>query len=981
MLYSLDIPAETTDENGIPYDGCGIQICQQKEVANQQFNITNINYTKPTAPAAPTNIRVSATASGTTITWDEVPLVNQYDTRRYYVFLRDIDSGTYIVHDYSDTNRYTTTQVLQPGSYQVMLQSVNTAYYRGLASSLSVLDFSTVPTVQTYAIQVRAGTGGTVSGGGTYYEGDRVTVTATPSSGYQFSCWRNAVTGSPVSTSASYAFEAHENLSLTAEFTRTAVPVQTYIVRTSAGEGGTVTGGGSYKEGTSVTVRATAASGYDFVNWTEDGRAVSTDSVYTFTVSEDRNLTAVFAKQDPDTPDTPAATHTVRVTASPLAGGTVSGGGTYEENTPVTVTAAANEGYQFVEWREHGNKASGDASFTITASQDRELTAVFEETSEAPAVYAVHISATEGGTASGGGTYPEGASVTVRASAASGYRFVSWEENGRTASENANYTFEARQDRVLTAVFESTGTQAPVITAYDIRIDAVPSAGGTVSGGGIYMAGDTVTVTALPNGPYHFIRWTENGSTVSEDASYRFTTCSSRTLTAVFETETESRTHIIGVGASPDGGGMVTGGGSYQAGDPVTISAVPNNGYQFVEWQLSGRQISTTANYTFTASADQTFTAIFEKQDDTPTLPVPPVPPTPSSYTIIISASPAAGGTVSGGGRYEENASVTVTAVPNSGYRFVRWTESGREISKSTSYFFTANANRVFIAEFASAVETPGSSGNSSSTGTSSGNDHSSGSESNLLPVSVGSISHGTVTSSVSRAKKGDKVILTVHPNSKYTLETLTVKDSSGKTVATTKEGDSQYSFIMPATRVSINAVFALEQPSAKQTFKDVPESHWAEAEINWATENGIMGGFGDETFRPNNQVTRQQAWMVLGRIAGASPTSMAAARSWAMEHGISDGTAPGSALTRQQLVALLYRYAQLQGYDISGGIDISAYPDDASVANYAKEAMAWAVGNSIIGGTSDGKLNPAGIANRAQFAVIIYRFHQRVAE
>lgn len=968
-LYSLDIPAETTDANGIPYDGCGIQICQQKEVANQQFDITNINYTKPAAPAAPTNIRVNAASGGTTITWDPITPVNQYDTRRYYVFLEDLDAtdGSYLIHDYSNGSSYTTDKVLQPGRYKVMLQAVNTAYYRQPASSLSVMNFSIS---ETYTIQVSAGTGGTVSGGGVYNEGDRVTVTATPDSGYQFSCWRNAANSAQVSTSTSYTFDVQGNLSLIAEFTKAAAPVQTYTVRISAGEGGTVSGGGSYKEGASVTVRAEAASGYDFVNWLEDGEEASTDAVYTFTIGANRSLAAVFAKQDPDTPDTPVVTHTVHVNASPAEGGIVAGGGTYEENASVTVTATANDGYQFVEWRENSSRISEDASFEITVDQDRELTAVFEEeTGPNPVtVHTIRISATDGGTATGSGVYQEGDTVTVRAEAANGYRFIEWTEDGSQVSEDAAYTFEADRDRELLAVFERTGTQTPTVTAYDIRVSAIPAAGGTVTGGGIYLDGDTVTVTAASNGVYRFVGWAEDGVMISEDTSYTFAAGSSRTLTAVFETETGAQTHTIRVEASPAGGGTVTGGGSYQTGEPVTITAVPGSGYRFVEWRSNDIQISTTASYTFTASADQTFTAVYEEQSETP------------SYTISVSASPPAGGTVRGGGSYEEGTVVTVSAAPNRDYRFVRWTENGNEVSKTARYTFTVNAGHMLIAEFTYVGEMPVTPDDPGNAGTSSSDDDSSESGINLLPVGVGNTKNGSVTVSTKRAGKGDKVTLVVQPDKGYTLSTLTVKDGSGKVVTVTKENGNQYSFIMPVTRVSINAVFTPEPTTDKEAFSDISNSHWASAEISWASENGVMGGYGDGTFQPENQVTRQQAWMVLGRMAGADPADMAAAWNWAVTQEISDGTTPGNVLTRQQLVTLLYRYAQMQGYKIFGSADIAAYPDSASVAVYAREAMAWAVGNGIIAGTSDGRLNPGGTATRAQFAVIIHRFDQKIA-
>lgn len=160
--------------------------------------------------------------------------------------------------------------------------------------------------------------------------------------------------------------------------------------------------------------------------------------------------------------------------------------------------------------------------------------------------------------------------------------------------------------------------------------------------------------------------------------------------------------------------------------------------------------------------------------------------------------------------------------------------------------------------------------------------------------------------------------------------------------------------------------------------FNDVPETFWANAEITWASENGIMNGMGENRFAPDNTVSRQQLWMVLGRLAGAAPSDMTAASAWAKENGISDGTMPGGNVSRQQLVAMLYRYARLQGISADALADISGYPDNGSVANYARDALAWAIANGIINGTSDGRLNPEGTATRAQFAVIMYRFDQK---
>jgi hypothetical protein len=116
---------------------------------------------------------------------------------------------------------------------------------------------------------------------------------------------------------------------------------------------------------------------------------------------------------------------------------------------------------------------------------------------------------------------------------------------------------------------------------------------------------------------------------------------------------------------------------------------------------------------------------------------------------------------------------------------------------------------------------------------------------------------------------------------------------------------------------------------------------------------------------------------MVLARCAGETPANMAEARAWAIANGISDGTSPGSAVTRQQLTALLYRYAAMTGDAVEGKADLTAYPDAGAVAEYAKDAMAWSVANGIVGGTTAGTLAPAASASRGQLAVILYRFCQ----
>ena len=155
----------------------------------------------------------------------------------------------------------------------------------------------------------------------------------------------------------------------------------------------------------------------------------------------------------------------------------------------------------------------------------------------------------------------------------------------------------------------------------------------------------------------------------------------------------------------------------------------------------------------------------------------------------------------------------------------------------------------------------------------------------------------------------------------------------------------------------------------------DVSKDYWAAPYIGWAYQRGVMNGTGNGNFSPNGLTNRQQLWMVLARLSGEKPVNMAAARAWAMSNGISDGTNPGGSLTRQQLVAMLYRYAQMRGCDLTASGELGNYNDARNVSSYARQAMAWAVGNGIVTGTADLRLNPQGTATRSLFASILFRF------
>ena len=366
---------------------------------------------------------------------------------------------------------------------------------------------------QQYTINVSANptNGGTVTGGGTYILGQSCTVTATANNGYTFTNWTE--NGMVVSSQASYTFTVNNNRNLVANF-QMQPQNYTITVSASPRDGGTVTGGGSYQQGQSCTVSATPNTGYTFTNWTENGNVVSSNANYTFTVTGNRTLVANFTLQqytitalvDPSqwagsvegggvytygqsctltaTPTVPYifvnwtkngiqvstnATYTFTVTesatyvahfvvesftittlANPTEGGVVTGSGIYETLDECTVTATANEGYDFVNWTENGNVVSTDAAYTFTVTGNRTLVAnfelqTFEITASADPIEAASIS--------GGGTYNYGDQVTLTIVRNEDWAFQNWTENGEVVSEEMTYTFIATENRDLVANF------------------------------------------------------------------------------------------------------------------------------------------------------------------------------------------------------------------------------------------------------------------------------------------------------------------------------------------------------------------------------------------------------------------------------------------------------------------------------------------------------------------------------------------------
>ena len=264
--------------------------------------------------------------------------------------------------------------------------------------------------------------------------------------------------------------------------------------------------------------------------------------------------------------------------------------------------------------------------------------------------------------------------------------------------------------------------------------------------------------------------------------------------------------------------------------------------------------------------------------------------------------------------------------------------------------------------------------------------------------ITVEQPDHGTVTVTPDRATQGTTVTITATPDQGYQVNAVTVTDRFGDAVQVTENADGTYTFPMPNGQVTITATFVETEAPVGEPFLDVNEGDWFYDAVAYAYENGLMDGVGGNRFAPNSATTRAQLVTILYRLEGQPAVSgdlpftdveagtwYTNAVVWAAQNGIVNGVgddtfAPGNDLTREQLVTILYRYAEAKGYDVSASADLAGYPDGEEIQAYAREAMAWAVAENIIQGMEDDTLKPAGNASRAQIATILMRFCEGVA-
>ena len=480
----------------------------------------------------------------------------------------------------------------------------------------------------------------------------------------------------------------------------------------------------------------------------------------------------------------------------------------------------------------------------------------------------------------------------------------------------------------------------------------------------------TEKATMSMNGwQYQCVASNSAGSATSDAATLTVTPPSTQyTITA---------TAGSGGSISPSSVIVTAGGGTYAENASAKVTAAARAGYHFVKWTEDGREVSTDASYTFAVKGDRTLVAVFEQDSVTP-----PDPGHTHAWAMAWSKNAthhwrectALGCDISG------NSQKDGYALHTSGDWIVD--------TKSTS---SAPGQRhkecTVCGQITQTAAIPATGG---STGGSSGGSYTPPSTPTYPPtVERPSEGGGAAVVSPSNPKPGDIVTVKPRPDGGYGVDNITVTDKDGKLVEVTVKPDGTYTFKQPNGKAKIEVSYKTVEKSWNNPFSDVSAGDWYYEAVRFVHERDLMNGYSDGRFGPNVPLSRAQLAQILFNKEGrprvdylldfsdvADEAWYTEAIRWAASQGIvggyGDGTfGPNDPITREQLAVMLWRYS---GSPAATNKELH-FNDEAEISGYALEALRWAVENGILNGYGDGRLGPKGQATRAHVAQMLKNF------
>ena len=261
--------------------------------------------------------------------------------------------------------------------------------------------------------------------------------------------------------------------------------------------------------------------------------------------------------------------------------------------------------------------------------------------------------------------------------------------------------------------------------------------------------------------------------------------------------------------------------------------------------------------------------------------------------------------------------------------------------------------------------------------------------------IEVTEPAHGDVEISPSKPEAGETVTITPTPDAGWEVEDVIVTDEDGECVPVRENPDGSWSYEQPKSDVTIEVIFGEVAPEptvdVSEIFLDVDPDAWYKDAVQFAYDNGLMTGTSATEFAPDVTTTRAMIVSILARLEGVTAADdagftdvddewFATAVNWAASVGVVNGFEdntfrPNDAITREQLAAILCNYAAWKGEDVSARAELSRYSDAAAISSWATDVMRWAVAENLISGVTTDELQPQGAATRAQVAAILQRF------
>ena len=685
-------------------------------------------------------------------------------------------------------------------------------------------------------------------------------------------------------------------------------------------------GGTEYKVGDSYTVRGDTEIKALWEN------SVITPTTYTVTVSNDGKGTGTA------TPSTAAA------------------------GTMISLTATPNKGYHFKEWQViSGNVTIKDNKFTMPDG-NVEVKAIFEEDAPpAPTEHTITVITDGNGTASAS---PDkavaGTEITLTATPANGYHFKEWEvmSGGVTIKDDKFLMPDSNVE--VKAIFEEDSPPAPTEYTITVKTDGNGTASASHAKA---VVGTEIRLTATPNTGYHFKEWQvmSGGVTIKDD---KFLMPNDNVeVKAIFEKDAPpAPTEYTITVTSGDNGTASASHAKAVVGTEIRLTATPNTGYHLKEWQVISGGVTIENNKFTMPSANVEVKAIFEKD----------APPAPTEFTITVTSGD--NGTASAShAKAVVGTEITLTATPNKGYHFKEWQVISGGVTIKDDKFTMPSANVEVKAIFEK--DTGGGGGGYNPPVTYYTLRFETGGGSDIPSV------QGTYNTYIDLTKyvptwRGHTFI------GWYSERSLMNKVSG---VYLTKDMT-----VYAGWRVDENP------GTGANPFTDVSEKDWFYGDVMFVYENGLMLGTSKTLFSPYGTATRGMMATILWRMEGSpapkgknSFTDVEAGKwyadaiTWTAENGIfagygKDKFGPDDPITREQLAAIFYRYADYKGYDLTVKGNLDKFKDADKITDYAKTAMQWAVGSSLVKGKSGNLLDPQGTATRAEIAAMLHRFIEK---